>query len=199
MLRSIIVSCIVSLSVSIFGFCYLEDLFEKKQNELIQDFYESENAVIISPHSLRKKMTEKKNDFVLVDLRSEQEYKHEHIIGAINVPAYKTPDKSAYDDKERIIASFQKIIAENPGKDIIVHCYSSACMTWRKIGKMLSEKGIYVKHLGIGWNEWRYSWNLWNHDGEAPSKVEDYIVSEILSSEKQENSDNICTQGEFNC
>lgn len=129
MLRSIIVSLIVSLAVSVSGFFYLDNLFQKNQNELIQDFYESENAVIISPHSLRKKMTEKKNDFVLVDLRSEQEYKHEHIIGAINVPAYKTPDKSAYDDKERIIASFQKIIAENPGKEIIVHCYSSACMT----------------------------------------------------------------------
>ena len=142
---------------------------------------------------------EKKNDFVLVDLRSEQEYKKEHIIGALNIPAYKTPDKSAYDEEDRIVDAFKKIIAENPNKEIIVHCYSSACMTGRKIGKILSHHDIYVKHLAIGWNEWRYSWNLWNHDGEAPSKVEDYIVSEILSSEKQENSDNICTQGEFNC
>lgn len=136
-------------------------------------------------------MAEKKDDFVLIDLRSEQEYRKEHIIGALNVPAYKTPDKSAYDDKERIIESFQDIIAGNPGKEIIVHCYSSACMTGRKIGKMLAEKGIYVKHLGIGWNEWRYSWNLWNHDGEAPSKVEDYITSEPFTSADQEGG-SIC-------
>lgn len=199
MLRPIIVSLAVSLLVSLSGFFYLDNIFKKNQNEFIRDFYESENAAIISPHSLRKKMTEKKNDFVLIDLRSEQEYRHEHIIGSINVPAYKTPDKSAYDDKERIIMSFQKIITENPGKEIIVHCYSSACMTGRKIGKMLSEKGIYVKHLAIGWNEWRYSWNLWNHDGEAPSRVEDYVVSEALSSEKQENHDGTCTLGDFNC
>lgn len=199
MLRPIIVSLAVSLFVSLSGFFYLDNIFKKNQNEFIRDFYESENAAIISPHSLRKKMTEKKNDFVLIDLRSEQEYRHEHIIGSINVPAYKTPDKSAYDDKERIIMSFQKIITENPGKEIIVHCYSSACMTGRKIGKMLSEKGIYVKHLAIGWNEWRYSWNLWNHDGEAPSKVEDYIVSEDLSSGMKEDTDPVCTQGEFNC
>lgn len=199
MLRPIIVSLAVSLLVSLSGFFYLDNIFKKNQNEFIRDFYESENAAIISPHSLRKKMTEKKNDFVLIDLRSEQEYRHEHIIGSINVPAYKTPDKSAYDDKERIIMSFQKIITENPGKEIIVHCYSSACMTGRKIGKMLSEKGIYVKHLAIGWNEWRYSWNLWNHDGEAPSRVEDYVVSETVSSEMQEDTGEICKQGEFNC
>jgi len=37
-------------------------------------------------------------------------------------------------------------------------------MTGRKIGKMLAEKEIYVKHPNIGWNEWRYYWNLWNHE-----------------------------------
>ncbi len=199
MLRSIIVPLIVSLAVSVSGFFYLDNFIEKNQNEFIKDFYESENAAIISPHSLRKKMAEKKNDFILVDLRSAEEYKKEHIIGAVNIPAYKTPDKSAYDDKERITSSFEKLILENPWKEIIVHCYSSACMTGRKIGKMLSEKGIYVKHLAIGWNEWRYSWNLWNHDWETPSKVEDYIVSETVSSEMQEDTGEICTQGEFNC
>lgn len=50
-------------------------------------------------------------------------------------------------------------------------------MTGRKVGKLLVEHGIYMKHLGIGWNEWRYYWNLWNHDGEMLSKMEDYVVS----------------------
>lgn len=114
MLRSIIVPLIVSLAVSVSGFFYLDNFIEKNQNEFIKDFYESENAAIISPHSLRKKMAEKKNDFILVDLRSAEEYKKEHIIGAVNIPAYKTPDKSAYDDKERITSSFEKLILENP-------------------------------------------------------------------------------------
>jgi rhodanese-related sulfurtransferase len=92
---------------------------------------------------------EKKNDFVLVDLRSEQEYKKEHIIGALNIPAYKTPDKSAYDEEDRIVDAFKKIIAENPNKEIIVHCYSSACMTGRKIGKILSHHDIYGGIHGI--------------------------------------------------
>lgn len=39
-------------------------------------------------------------------------------------------------------------------------------MTGRKVGKMLAKEGIYVKHLGIGWNEWRYDWKSWNHPHE---------------------------------
>jgi len=50
-------------------------------------------------------------------------------------------------------------------------------MTGRKIGKLLAENGIYVKSLNIGWNEWRYFWDLWNHDSETPTDGKDYIVS----------------------
>ena len=49
-------------------------------------------------------------------------------------------------------------------------------MSGRKIGRILAENGIYVKHLGIGWNEWRYFWNLWNHEYEwSITDVSDYI------------------------
>lgn len=199
MFRTIFLSFFVSLVVSVWTGFYIHNVIVREQNDLIQDFYESENAVIVSPHSLRKKMMEKKNDFILVDLRSEKEYNAEHIKGAINIPAYKTPDKSAYDEEDRIIGAFKKIIIENPNKEIIVHCYSSACMTGRKIGKLLAKHDIYVKHLAIGWNEWRYSWNLWNHDGEAPSKVEDYIESNTNSSQVPTGEDTICSEGKFNC
>jgi hypothetical protein len=51
-------------------------------------------------------------------------------------------------------------------------------MTGRKIGNMLAEHDIYVQQLGIGWNEWRYYWNLWNHEHEWElTNVEDYIYS----------------------
>ena len=72
-------------------------------------------------------------------------------------------------------------------------------MTGRKIGKLLAKHDIYVKHLAIGWNEWTYSWNLWNPDGEAPSKVEDYIESNANSSQVPNEEDTICSQGKFNC
>lgn len=148
---------------------------EPTSEELIKDFYLTENAVHVSPHSLRTKMMKgQTNDYVLVDLRSQEEYEREHIVMAVNIPAYKDPNTSAYDEKDRIIGAFRALPKD---KDIIVYCYSTPCMTGRKIGKMLAENGIYVKHLGIGWNEWRYYWNLWNHDGEAPTNVLDYVVS----------------------
>ncbi len=147
----------------------------QSENELIKDFYLTENAVHVSPHSLRGKMDRGINDYILVDLRSAQEYEQEHIIGAVSIPAYSDPNTSAYGDVDRIVSSFAAL---PKGKDVIVYCYSIPCMTGRKVGKMLAEHGIYVKHLGIGWNEWRHFWQLWNHEHEwNTTMVEDYISS----------------------
>lgn len=145
------------------------------QDDLIRDFYLTENAVHVSPHGLRRKMDKGDKSFVLVDLRSPQEYEKEHIVGAINIPAYKDPDTSVYEEVERIVAEFKQLPQD---KEIIVYCYSIPCMTGRKIGKILAENGIFVKHLGIGWNEWRHFWQLWNHEHEwAITGPEDYITS----------------------
>ena len=73
--------------------------------------------------------------------------------------------------------SFRELRAANPDKDFIVYCYSIPCMTGRKVGKMLVDHDIYVKHLGIGWNEWRYFWTLWNHAHEwNQTNVMDYNI-----------------------
>ncbi|OGG14127.1 hypothetical protein A2773_05250 [Candidatus Gottesmanbacteria bacterium RIFCSPHIGHO2_01_FULL_39_10] len=177
---------------------------EITENDLIKEFYDIENAVHVSPHSVRKNMDKGDTTYLLVDLRSSQEYEKEHIIGAISIPAYKDPNTSAYGDVDRIVSSFQKTIKAHPKQQIIVYCYSMPCMTGRKVGKMLTEKGIFVKHLGIGWNEWRYFWNLWNHDGETPTVVEDYISSGKdpgTPKIKQTEEDNLtpCTAGDFGC
>ncbi len=173
----------------------------KSQNNLIEDFYLTENAVHISPHGLRGKMDKGINDFVLIDLRSQEEYEKEHIIGAVNIPAYKDKDTSDYGSVDRIVNSFKDLISKNPGKDIIVYCYSIPCMTGRKIGKILAEKDIYVKLLGIGWNEWRHFWNLWNHEHEwNQTIVTDYIASgKEPGIPKMKEVTQICTEGSFGC
>lgn len=148
--------------------------YKPSNEELITEFYKTENAVHVSPHSIRAQMSKGHGNFVLVDLRSQEEYEKEHIVGAVSIPAYKDKDTSAYDEVDRIVKSFQELGTD---RDIIVYCYSIPCMTGRKVGKMLAENGIYVKLLGIGWNEWRYFWNLWNHEHEwAKTKVEDFIA-----------------------
>lgn len=167
-------------------------------NDLIKQFYDVENAVYVSPHSLRRQMDKGEQNYILVDLRSPQEYEKEHIISAINIPAYKDPNTSAYEEKDRIIGEFRKLPKD---KDIIVYCYSIPCMTGRKVGKMLSDAGIFVKHLGIGWNEWRYFWTMWNHEHEWNlTRPEDYIMSgkEPGAPQKKELPSS-CGEGELAC
>lgn len=177
-LKIIILAIVFGALAGILSTSLVSNLQTPNQEDLIKDFYLTENAVQVSPHSIRKAMDKGEDSFVLVDLRSQEEYEREHIIGAINIPAYKDPNTSAYGDVERIVNSFKKLKEENPNKDIVVYCYSIPCMTGRKVGLMLSENEIYVKHLGIGWNEWRHFWTLWNHEGEWNiTKVEDYIWS----------------------
>ena len=153
-------------------------LNDKNQDELIAEFYAVETAVSVSPHHIRKGMAKGDGSFVLVDLRSEEEYIEEHIIGAVNIPAYKDRDHSDYGAIERIVSSFENLVEESPDKDIIVYCYSGPCMTGRKVGKILADREIYVQHLGIGWNEWRYHWTIWNHAHEwEETDVLDYVTS----------------------
>ncbi|HIH13677.1 MAG TPA: rhodanese-like domain-containing protein [Nanoarchaeota archaeon] len=188
---------ILSSAIGSATFYVIDKQFSKEK--LIKEFYEIENAVHVSPHSVRKAIDSNDDSFILVDLRSTQEYANGHIKGAINIPAYKDPDTSAYKDEERIVNSFAKLKEKNPGKEIIVYCYSVPCMTGRKIGLMLAENGIYVQHLGIGWNEWRYSWTLWNHEHEWNlTKAEDYIESVPMSATDNNNSGCTVTE-EFGC
>jgi len=174
----------------------------QSKDNLMKDFYLTENYIHVSPHGLRKHMDKGDDDFIIVDLRSQEEYEREHIIGAINIPAYRDPYNSAYDEVDRIVAMFKSLQERNPGKDIIVYCYSIPCMTGRKVGNMLAEHGIYVKQLGIGWNEWRYYWELWNHEHEwNVTFVEDYVVSGTEPGiPKLKVNSTVCNiEGEFGC
>lgn len=165
---------------------------------LIQDFYDTETTIHVSPHHIRKHMAQGDDSFILVDLRSQEEYEREHVIGAISIPAYKSPEQSAYGDVERIVGEFSKLPKD---KDIIVYCYSIPCMTGRKIGKMLADHGIYVKQLGVGWNEWRYFWTLWNHEHEWEiTNVQDYVASGPEPGQMEGVTPGACPlEGEFGC
>lgn len=199
-LKIIILSAIIGAIVGGgISFAVLSKKEVKKSTEqLISEFYAIENAVHISPHSLRKKMDKQDKNYVLVDLRSAQEYEKEHIIGSINIPAYKDPDTSAYDEMERIVSEFKKLPKD---KEVIVYCYSMPCMTGRKVGLALAENGIFVKHLGIGWNEWRHFWTLWNHEHEWKlTKPEEYIFSgKEPGVPKAKELPSACGDGEFSC
>ncbi len=196
--RNWVVVVIISLFFGAIGGYVGAQVVTPSEQALIKEFYAVENAVHVSPHSLRKKMTSSITDFVLVDLRSQEEYEKEHIVGAVNIPAYKDKDTSDYGAVNRIVGAFANL---SKHKEIIVYCYSIPCMTGRKVGKLLAEHDIYVKSLGIGWNEWRYFWTLWNHEHEwNQTAVEEYVVS---GSEpgvpKLSEGGGACVVGQFGC
>lgn len=176
----------------------INGLVTQSEDALVRDYYLTENAVHVSPHSLRKSVDKGDSSYTLVDLRSQEEYEKEHIIGAINIPAYKDKDNSDYGAVERIVGAFSELPAD---KSIIVYCYSIPCMTGRKVGKMLAERGIYVKQLGIGWNEWRYFWNLWNHEHEwNATTVSDYIATgPEPGMPRTSNVSKTCDKGSLGC
>ncbi|OGY27360.1 MAG: hypothetical protein A3F33_00100 [Candidatus Woykebacteria bacterium RIFCSPHIGHO2_12_FULL_43_10] len=202
--RLVLLTSIISIFVTsaiLFASAGFSPVIPKRN--FIKDFYATEVAVRVSPHTLRKKMDRGEENFVLVDVRSAEEYEKEHVVGAINIPAYKDANTSISletekEETDRIIKNFATLSKD---KETIVYCYSSACMTGRKIGDLLARNGIYVKHLGIGWNEWRYDWKSWNHDGEWDStKVEDYVVSgKEAGKPKQIEAPSPCGNGELSC
>lgn len=158
----------VSIVLSVLASSIIQNLVNREtkkeaEEQLIKDYYDTENLVSVSPHGMRLKMDAGEFNSILVDLRSAEEYELGHITGAVNIPAYKDKNTPDYGAVERIVKSFELIPKD---KEIITYCYSIVCMTSRKVGKMLAEHGIFVKHLNIGWNEWKNDWQSWNHQHE---------------------------------
>lgn len=155
-------------------------LFSETTEDRIAEFYLTETAVNVSPHDLQVRMDEGDDSFLVVDLRSGGEYDREHIVGAMSIPG------SA--DAETIYQAFATL---DQSKEIIVHCYSESCMLGRNVGAMLAERGIFVKHLGVGWAEWK---------AEADDK---YIVAGSEPGELEASADaepETCpTDGSFGC
>jgi len=141
----------------------------KSVEELRKDYYYSETATLVSPHTMRLQMDKGEVDFVLVDVRAATDYEKGHIRGAISIP---------FDGSEAAIGKFKQALAEGK-KDrrnyAIIYCYSSACMLGRKTGQELSKHGVSVKELGVGYNDWELQHGLWNNQGETYD-INNYIT-----------------------
>ena len=172
-----IIIVLVSFASGLLAAWVYDVVFINSPNRLIKDFYITEITAKVSPHGLRLRMDRGDDSFVLVDVRSSEEYSKEHITGAYNVPAYTDKTTLQKTNEERVVNGFEKIAKDNPGKEIIIYCYSGPCLTGKRIGSLLAENGFFAKELSIGWNEWRYYWNLWNLPHEwSVTDVMNYIT-----------------------
>ena len=168
-------------------------LLANNESKLIRDFYKTESLVSVSPHDLRLEMTSTEPELLIVDVRDAFSYKEEHILGAVNVPISLGPNE--------MLKRFQELQKEYPDREFVTYCYSGPCMASRATGKLLSENGIYSKHLNIGWNEWRYSPEDWNNASEWDTlNIQDYTASGEEPGEFQgELTAPSCSKGEISC
>lgn len=92
----------------------------------------------ISPAELQTLLREKKDDYLLVDVRDEFEYAEGHIPGAVNIPAANLAGKSV-------------VLPEN--KKIIVYCNSGggSMMAYRKMTKLA--KSPLLQTVFVDWKE----------------------------------------------
>jgi len=173
--------CIVVISL-VMGAAggYIANTLQSNDKEAqITEYYANSVATLQSPHGLRKMLANgtAKDKYVIVDVRSEEEYLDGHMVTALSIPAYTNKDNTEKTSEERVIEDFRKLQAENPDKTILVYCYSASCMTGRNVGNLLAQNGVYVKDMTIGWNEWRYFPEVWNYPHEWEDlNIMDYVV-----------------------
>ncbi len=180
------------LVISSAMYWYVGDLTpEEELQQELAGYYANSVAALVSPHSIRERMTHGDDSFILVDTRAQADYEREHAVGAINI------------DSSMPVEDVVKAFAALPDdKQVIIYCYSASCMNGRKVGNLLAEHNIFVQEMTIGWNEWRYDWQGWNYDTEWDTHfVEDYVVSGSEPGEVSEDLMKVqpCVEGELSC
>lgn len=132
----------------------------------IGEYYKTEVAVSVSPHSIKTALDNWEDTYIVVDLRTAAEYQAEHWRWSINIPGSLS--------EQEIV---QKFTALPKDKKVVVFCYSAYCTLAHKVGNLLAEHGIYVSHLNIGWYELRYGWELWEWPAAKNIDISRYMTS----------------------
>lgn len=127
---------------------------------LVQNpFNTTKDTLVYDPYALVLQIDKGKNESVIVDLRSSEEYKAEHIKYAVNVPAYTSLKKM---DTITLDKSFvEQVRTKAGGKPVIVYAHFSGSPVARDAAVLLNAQGVSAYMLAIGWNEWRHFRNVW--------------------------------------
>jgi len=114
------------------------------------------------PLDLIEAVRKQSNKIVVLDIRSEAEYKKEHIKYAISVPFYTIEnDRINYIDVQEGI----KKISTDKSKLLVLYGPSTSFQPQQTIVSELGKKGYTAQLLAIGWNELRHFQNIWIPEG----------------------------------
>ncbi len=112
----------------------------------------------LDPIVLLEKIRMGSDDYLLIDIRTLEEYENGHIKTALSMPVYGTElvDENGEVDSGRI----RKAVNENFGNKemIIVYGHSQHSELSRKVADSIGGKAVA---LGVGWNEWAHFKQWW--------------------------------------
>ena len=93
-----------------------------------------------TPFGLKETLENSPGDVVLVDVRDEDSFRKEHILGAANIPA----------------AQLVKRLADLPrDRTIVTYCWDMTCALAPRAALELAQKGFKVQFLAGGIEEWK--------------------------------------------
>jgi len=93
-----------------------------------------------SPYGLKETLESTPGNIVLVDVRDEEAFRKEHILGATNIPASELVKRLADLPKDRTI---------------VTYCWDMTCALAPKAALELAQKGFKVQFLAGGIEEWK--------------------------------------------
>lgn len=106
------------------------------------------------PLLLAGKLRRGDHDFILIDIRSKEDFLKGHIITAVNLPVYGTPllDKNGNLNEEEV----KKLMAQylEAKKLVIIYGQNSYSSIPADIATLLVDRFPNIKPLAIGWEEW---------------------------------------------
>lgn len=93
-----------------------------------------------TPYGLKETLETTPGNVVLVDVRDEESFRKEHILGATNIP----------------LAEIVKRLADLPkDRTIVTYCWDMTCSAAPKAALELAQKGFKVQFLAGGIEEWK--------------------------------------------
>lgn len=114
------------------------------------------------PLDLIEAVRKQSKKIVVLDVRSEAEYKKEHIKYAVSVPLYTIEnDTIQYRDVQEVI----KNISADKSRLLVLYGPSTSFQPQQMIVSELKKNGYTAQLLAIGWNELRHFQNIWIPEG----------------------------------
>jgi len=147
-IKKILKKIVPLLLIGFFGVFLLisrvNKIIHQRKIDFLLGFYQMKKEVTVNHLYLLEKIKEKKNDFLLIDVREKKDYQKCHFKGAIN-----------FLDNERDFLTKVKKLGKNKKEIIVYGLYQQDKRVLDTVVKLLQSK-VMAKGLAIGWLEWKY-------------------------------------------